>query len=89
MDTDAPVEKDERPWGRDPFEAVKSDVGARTSGNLVLHGILFDEERPSAIINGMVVCVGDKISGCTVIQIERSSVTLDGGAEQYKLKLWE
>jgi len=76
-------------WGRDPFKLVRSDTGVRTHGNLVLHGIMYDMEKPCAIINGVVVSAGEKIEGCTIVCIDEDCVTVDDGTTQYKLKLWE
>ena len=84
-----PAFGEEQRWGRNPFTLVRSDVGERTRGNLVLHGIIWDEAKPCAIINGIVVSCGEKVGGCTVISIEKNNVTMDDGTSQYKLKLWE
>ncbi len=41
-----------------------------------LSGIIFGVARPSAIVNGETVSVGDRIRGATVVRITESSVTL-------------
>ncbi len=41
-----------------------------------LNGIIYTVRRPSAILNGQTVCVGDQVSGATVVGIDRTRVTL-------------
>jgi hypothetical protein len=41
-----------------------------------LNGIFYTVARPAAIVNGQRVCVGDWVSGATVVGIDRSQVTL-------------
>jgi len=40
-----------------------------------LNGIIFSHARPSAILNGQTVYVGDEVNGATVISIRQSDVT--------------
>lgn len=48
-------------------------MGHGTS-NLVVKGILYNEANPSAIVNKQVVHEGDKISGATIIKINKDSI---------------
>jgi HD-like signal output (HDOD) protein len=41
-----------------------------------LNGIIYTVARPSAIVNGKTVYVGDQVSGATVISISQTEVTL-------------
>jgi HD-like signal output (HDOD) protein len=41
-----------------------------------LNGIIYTSVRPSAIVNGQTVKVGDQVNGATVVGITRTSVTL-------------
>lgn len=65
-------------WGRDPF-AVGSV--AESSGDLVLTGIIWDENNPYCIINGKVVKRNDEFSGCKILEIKKDSVTVKVGDE--------
>ena len=47
------------------------------SGNLVVKGILYNEDNPSAIVNNQIVYEGDKISGAAIIKINRGSVEFE------------
>ncbi len=49
---------------------------ADQSPDLVLNGIMYVEEKPKAIINGMVAREGDVISGATVTSITENNVRL-------------
>ena len=44
--------------------------------NFRLNGIIYTVARPVAIVNGQTVSVGDKVSGATVVGIDRTQVTL-------------
>jgi hypothetical protein len=41
-----------------------------------LSGIIYTVTRPSAILNGETVYVGDRLNGATVISIRQTDVTL-------------
>lgn len=57
--------------------------------SLVLKGIVWDKERPFAILGDSVVVEGDEIDGKKVIRIEKNAVILDECGEQEILKLQE
>lgn len=64
---------------RDPFS--KPDVPAQPARRgLRLDGIAFDDETPTAIINGKIVKVGSAIENYFVISITEDSVVLSDGA---------
>jgi len=46
-------------------------------GNLIVKGILYNEDNPSAIVNNQIVYEGDKISGAAIIKINRGSVKFE------------
>ena len=48
-----------------------------SGGNLIVKGILYNEDNPSAIVNNQIVYEGDKISGATIIKINRGSVEFE------------
>lgn len=55
--------------------------------DLKLKAILYNSKRPTALINGKTVQVGDTIEKAVVRAIERSSVTLEAGGSTHILKL--
>lgn len=70
-------------WKRNPFVPV----GAPTSSNLILSGIIWNKENPKAVIGDALVSKGDKISGNTVLDIQTNRVILTDGAKDFELKL--
>jgi hypothetical protein len=56
---------------------------------LKLQGILFNPTRPSAVINGKPLFVGDRIREFKVIAISRDSATLASSGETNVLNLSE
>lgn len=77
---------DALPLQRDPF--TFSGIG--TSGprdGLELTGILWDQGKPVAVIEGQFLSVGDAIDQCKVISISESSVVLQDPRGQFELRL--
>ncbi|MBI3415705.1 MAG: HDOD domain-containing protein [Verrucomicrobia bacterium] len=60
---------------------------AAATPNLRLQGIFYKQNRPSALINGQTVFVGDSVDGARVTAIDQESTTLQVGGEQKVLKL--
>jgi HD-like signal output (HDOD) protein len=52
-----------------------------------LSGIIYGVTRPSAIVNGKTVYVGDQVSGATIISIRQSEVTLQFNGQRRTCKL--
>ena len=73
-------------WGRDPFFLGRIE---ESEGDLILHGIIWDEKTPSAIINDTVVEVGDQIGGIKIVEITRSSVKIDESGTISLLHIWQ
>jgi hypothetical protein len=71
------IEKDQRVasgFQKNPTAATPSQP------NLRLQGILYNLTRPSAVINGNTVFVGDKVAGWSVTAISSKTVTLQNGS---------
>jgi hypothetical protein len=53
-----------------------------------LSGIIYSVGRPSAIVNGETVYVGDEVNGATIIKIRQTTVTLriNGQSKTYTLR---
>jgi MSHA biogenesis protein MshK len=69
-----------------PAPAVGADAGAGFP-ELRLQGIYYRLNRPSALINGETVEIGDHLGDAKVIKIERRSVTLERGGQRKVLML--
>lgn len=72
------------PWGRDPFVPLISDV---TAPDMALTAIFYNQKRPSAIINGMIVYEGSSVNGQKVIDIKKTHVILHGVSGRIRIAL--
>lgn len=74
-------------WLRDPFSGKFYTGYKGDAADLKLAGILWDKEKPQAIINNEVVSVGNSISSYIVVEIKQYSVVLTDGSNVFELKL--
>ena len=72
-------------WGRNPFVLNMKNF---TGSTLVLNGVIWDDQKPMAIVNDNVVGVGDHVGANTVIDIQQDRVMLSDGTNNVELK-WE
>ncbi len=82
--------------GRDPMQWPPPSAGVQNdeppavadtpenSGELVVTGILYSEDRPSAIVNTQLVHEGQQISGATVDKIESDGVQFERNGRKWK-----
>jgi len=61
--------------------SVTSTAIGNTSGKIVLNGIIYDGDKPFAIINGEIYGEGDQVSGHTLIEISDDMLTLEKDGE--------
>jgi len=77
-------------WVRDPFSG-KTYISMRKSESvskaLTLAGIIWDKDKPAALINDRIVNVGDRIGGNTVVSIKNDRVLLNDGTNDFELKI--
>lgn len=74
-------------WGRNPFLAIGREKGDAYLLGLSLAGILWDETRPLAIINDVVVGVGDVIEGYFILNISPDTILLEKDGKEYTLRV--
>lgn len=82
--------KEEREWGRDPFNLHEADQsgGIDSITSLKLMGITVGEKTKSmAIINNEIVSIGSKIGKFTVLKIAPGKVIVTDGQTNYELKI--
>ena len=74
---------------KDPFAPlVKEEKKAPAPAPVItLTGILWDKDKPLAIINNRVVKIGDTAGGSRVVEIKENSVILNDGTKDFELKL--
>src|SRR3989338_5901253 len=72
----------------DPFvKFPKKKAGASGLAELTLEGVLWDDKKPYAVINGEVFGVGQSVGDYKVIDIQKDNVTLSGKGKTHNLKL--
>lgn len=69
-------------WGRNPFV-----FSSAVSQDLVLGGILWDVNKPAAIISGEVVAKGDPVGSYVVVEVQQYRVILNDGEKDIELRL--
>ena len=62
---------------RNPMQAGLSAGGQGGNGNLIVKGIVYSEDRPSAVIGSQILHQGDKVSGATVVKINKNNVEFE------------
>lgn len=71
-------------WGRDPFVPL---IRLGSPYELKLSAIFYNKEKPSAIINGVIVYAGSVVNGQKVIDIAKTHVILQGETGKVRLEL--
>lgn len=71
-------------WGRNPFV-----FSSAVSQEFILGGILWDVNKPAAIIGGEVVAKGDSVGSCVVVDVQPDRVILNDGEKDIELRLEE
>ena len=51
--------------------------------------IVYSQDKPSAIVNGRIVHVGDKVNSVTILKINRDSVEFEKDGERWIQKMHE
>ncbi len=73
---------------RDPMQLGSVTAAAQTgTSGLVVKGIVYSRDRPSAIVGDQIVHEGDVIFGVTVVKINKSSVEFEANGETLKLRV--
>ncbi len=62
---------------RNPMQAGLTAGGQGGNSSLVVKGIVYSEDRPSAVIGSQIVHQGDKILGVTVAKINENNVEFE------------
>ncbi|MCA9404945.1 MAG: hypothetical protein KC684_00260 [Candidatus Omnitrophica bacterium] len=57
--------------------------------NIVLNGIFWNSQKPSALINNEVLGVGMQLNGYKVVKITRKTVVVDDGVNVLELRMQE
>jgi hypothetical protein len=87
LSTIKPLPRTKRPkirWGRDPFKPL---VPKAVDFDLKLSAVIYNRQRPSAIIGNKIVYIRDSIDGFKVINIGKNYVILSGERGRLRLDL--
>lgn len=71
------------PFRRDHSSGISLDI----QGITILRGIIWDKDRPYALIGESVLTIGEMIDGKKVLKITKDSVVLDNNGQNETLKL--
>jgi hypothetical protein len=73
---------------RDPMQLGPTAASAGTEVNqLVVRGIVYSKDNPSAVIGTQIVHQGDKVSGVTVLEINEDSVEFEADGRTWTQKV--
>ena len=72
-------------WRRSPF-APKGAAIEGVSG-LAFNGVITDGKVLKAVIGDTIVKKGDKVAGCTMVDIKKDSIVVNDGTGNRELKL--
>jgi hypothetical protein len=53
------------------------------TGRLIVKGIVYSEDNPSAVIGSQIVHKGDKISGIAIVEINENSVEFEANGKKW------
>jgi len=62
---------------RDPMQFGSATIAQPETGKLIVKGIVYSEDNPSAVINDQILHQGDKILDITVVKINTNSVEFE------------
>ncbi|MHC4543685.1 MAG: hypothetical protein ACYTDW_03355 [Planctomycetota bacterium] len=75
---------------RDPMQFKPEEKPTPTpddTGNIDIKGILYSEENPSVIIGIEILHEGDKVSGATIVKINKDSVEFEMNGKRWTQKV--
>ena len=70
---------------RDPFSFPVEAAAGEKEKKIYLTGIVLDDNQPAAIINNVIVTVGNTIEGRTVKAIQKDRVILEKDGQEMEL----
>lgn len=75
-------------WVRDPFSGkTYKGTTLEGTGDLMLVGILWSRQKPTAIINNKICEIGTRINGYLVVNIQEDRVILNDGSKDLELRV--
>jgi hypothetical protein len=68
---------------RDPMQASLAAAGQEGGSNLTVKGIVYSEDRASAVVGNQIVHQGDKILETTVVKINKNNVEFEMNGKKW------
>ena len=65
------------------IEPKQADDSVETTEGLVVKGIVFSKNRPSAIINNQIYSEGETVNGVTIVKITKESVEFEANEKRW------
>ena len=74
---------------RDPMQVASATTATAQiePGGLIVRGIVYSEDNPSAVIGAKIVHEGDEVSGVTVVKINKDNVEFKMNDKRWKQKV--
>lgn len=72
---------------RDPMQFGSVTIAQTETGKLIVRGIVYSEDNPSAVINDQIVHQGDKILDTTIVKINTNSVEFEINGKKWTQKV--
>ncbi|MHC4157580.1 MAG: hypothetical protein ACYSSO_00730 [Planctomycetota bacterium] len=72
---------------RDPMQFGSVTIAQSETGKLVVRGIVYSEDNPSAVIDDQIVHEGDRILDATIIKINKNSVEFEINGKRWTQKV--
>jgi len=72
---------------RNPMQFGSAATTPGQSGQLIVTGIVYSRDKPSAVIGAQIVHEGDEVSGVTVVKINKDSVKLELNGKRWTQKV--
>jgi len=63
---------------------MQPHTSANKEGQLIVKGILVSIDRSSAVVDTQIVYEGDKVSGATIVKINKSSVEFEKDGKRWE-----
>ncbi len=68
---------------RNPMEFGSATIAQDETGKLIVKGVLYSKDNPSAIIGSQIVHEGDEVSGATVVKINEDSIEFEMNGKRW------
>ncbi len=75
-------------WGEDPFSGkVYLKLAEDKEDDFIVSGIVWDKDKPTAIVNNKVCETGSRVGGYTVVAIKEDRVVLSDGFQVFEKRI--